>query len=325
MFEGKVFYISRINTMHRFCLKQAAALAVAVVCCAGSALGAEQVLVENKLVRITSQDVEADLERIPKENRAEVLASKVRIRRLLENLLVTKTLAAQARSAGLDREPLLSKRMELAVDGVLSKEQINRAVAAVSLPDFDVRARELYRIDISKYTLPMKVHASHILVETKGRRTSEEAVKRIQEVRALAVEGKNFDELALEYSDDPSAKSNKGDLGFFAPGRMVKEFSDTAFAMKTPGEISEPVKTDFGYHIIKLHEIQPQKAQPFEAVKETIVQGLRDSYLADYRAKIVGDITSDPSIVFNEEAVDRFNTNLDAESVDLSKKEMQKK
>lgn len=311
--------------MQRFFLKQAAALAVAVVCCAGSALGAEQVLVETKQVRITSQDLEADLERIPNENRAEVLASKVRIRKLLENLLVTKTLAAQARSAGLDREPLLLKRMELAADGVLSKEQMNRAVAAVSLPDFDVRAKELYRVGIEKYTIPARVHASHILVETKGRRTPEEALKRIQEVRELAVGGKSFEDLALEYSDDQSAKNNKGDLGFFVAGKMVKPFSDTAFAMKTPGEISEPVKTDFGYHIIKLHEIQPQKVNPFEAVKENIVQGLRDSYLTDYRARIVGDITSDPSIIFNEEAVDRFNTNLDAESVDISKKEMTKK
>jgi len=280
---------------------------------------AEQVLLESKQVKITSMDFEAEIERIPAEYRAEVLTNKVRIKKLLENLLVYKTMADQARKAGVDSEPLMKKRMELAADKLLSQTQMDRTIASLKLPNFAARARELYKINTEQYTLPAKVHASHILVDSKNR-TDEEALKRIQEVRAKALEGKPFDVLAQEYSDDSSAKENKGDLGFFEAGRMVKPFSDAAFAMSVPGKISEPVKTNFGYHIILLHEKQAKKLRPFDEVKAEIVKGLNDKYIADYRQELVGKITSDPSLKLNEEAVDHYYSNLEAKAAAEQKK-----
>jgi len=296
---------------------------VAMVCCTAPALSQDQVLVESKQTRVTSLDFEAELMRIPLEHRAEVLASKARIAKLLENLLINKTLAAQARSAGIDREPLISKQIELASDKLLAQEQINRVTKAVTIPNFDARARELYQIDIEKYTLPAKVHASHILVDAKSR-TPEEAFQRIRQVREQALGGKKFEELALEYSDDPSAKGNKGDLGFFEEGKMVKPFSDAAFAISSPGEISEPVKTIFGFHIIQLHEKQPKQVRSFEVVKEKIIQGEREKYLNEFRTSLFGGILTDPSLKLNEEAVNRFWTNLDAKSGDVKPSEINK-
>jgi len=303
-------------------LKHCVALTV-LVCSSASALGVEQVLVESKQVRITNLDFEAELMRIPLEHRSEVLASKTRIAKLLENLLINKTMAAQARSAGIDREPLMSKQIELGSDKLLAQEQINRATKAVTIPTFDARARELYQVDIEKFTLPAKVHASHILVDTKAR-TPDEALQRIRQVREQALGGKKFEELALEYSDDPSAKGNKGDLGFFEGGKMVKPFSDAAFAISSPGDISEPVKTVFGYHIIQLHEKQPKQVRSFEVVKEKIIQGEREKYLNEYRASLFGGILTDPSLKLNEEAVNRFWTNLDAKSGDAKPSEKNK-
>lgn len=303
-------------------LKYYAALLV-LVCCTTSALGVEQVLVESQQVRVTSLDFEAELARIPLEHRAEVLASKARIAKLLENLLINKTLAAQARSAGVDRESLMSKQIELVSDKLLAQEQINRATKAVTIPNFDTRARELYQVNIEKYTLPAKVHASHILVDTKTR-SPEEALQRIRQVREQALGGKKFEELALEYSDDSSAKGNKGDLGFFEEGKMVKPFSDAAFAMSSPDDISEPVKTIFGYHIIQFHEKQLKQVRSFEAVKEKIIQGERDKYLNEYRTTLLGGILTDPSLKLNEEAVNRFWTNMDGKPSDIKPSEINK-
>ncbi|MGA8149147.1 MAG: peptidylprolyl isomerase [Gallionellaceae bacterium] len=280
------------------------------VCCAPAARGGEeQVLLETREAKITSQDFEAEIARIPEQDRPEVLASRERIRKLLENLLITKTMAARARSAGLDHDPAIVKQMEQAADKVLAKEQINRAIKGIEFPDFDARANELYRLNIEKYTSPERVHASHILVEIKGR-TPEEALKRIQEARALAVGSKDFGDLALEYSDDPSVKQNRGDLGLFAAASMVKPFSDVAFAMSKPGEISEPVQTKFGYHIIQFHEKQPKKTASFDEVKAEIVKELRDKYIAEYRQNMFGAIVSDPSAKFNEAAVEKYHTAL---------------
>ena len=89
-----------------------------------------------------------------------------------------------------------------------------------------------------------RVRASHILVSTK-----EEADKIFSELKS----GKDFAELAKKYSKCPSSK-NGGDLGFFGKGQMVKEFEDAAFSLKIE-EVSNPVKTQFGYHIIKVTSI----------------------------------------------------------------------
>lgn len=282
------------------------------------AFGAEQILLETKQVKITAKDFEADLSRIPMEQRSDVLASKQRIRKLLENLLISKTLAAQARSAGLDRDPDMRSQLEMAQEKLLAQEQINRTLKAVVLPDFEGRARELYLVNPTQHTLPAKVHASHILVDMK-KRTKDEALARIQEVRALALSGKAFDELAQEYSDDPTAKTNKGDLRFFEPEKMVKPFSDAAFALEAPGDISQPVLTTFGYHIIRLHEKQSRRTLPFVEVKEKIIQELRDKYLADHRQVLLEGILSDSSMKLNEAAVDRFQTKIDVPSVEPKK------
>lgn len=290
-------------------LKQAVMVSL-LACSTLPAMSAEQVLLESNQVKITSLDFEAEIERIPAENRQEVLSSKARIRKLLEGMLFYKTLADQARKAGIDSEPLIKKRLELAADKLLSQVQMDRSVESLKLPNFEARARELYKINAEQYSLPAKVHASHILVDKKSR-TDEEALKRAQEARAKALEGKPFEVLAQEYSDDPSAKENKGDLGFFEAGKMVKPFADAAFAMSVPGEISAPVKTPFGYHIIRFHEKQASKLRPFDEVKAEIMKGLRDKYIADYRQEQVGKIISDPSLKLYEEAVDRYHVNLD--------------
>lgn len=89
----------------------------------------------------------------------------------------------------------------------------------------------------------MMVRASHILVSSL-----EEANHLAKELKA----GKDFGELAGKYSSCPSGKEG-GDLGFFSKGQMVKEFEDAAFSLK-PGEVSQPIKTQFGYHLIKVTE-----------------------------------------------------------------------
>lgn len=100
----------------------------------------------------------------------------------------------------------------------------------------------------------VSVKASHILLETK-----EEAEKMLQRVKA----GENFAELAKQNSKDPSAKENSGDLDYFRHGEMVEPFEKAAFALK-PGEISDIVQTDFGFHIIK---VEDSKLDKFEDVK----------------------------------------------------------
>ncbi|ABO65946.1 MULTISPECIES: peptidylprolyl isomerase [Geobacillus] len=112
-----------------------------------------------------------------------------------------------------------------------------------------------------------KVRASHILVEDE---------KTAKEVKAKLDKGEDFAKLAKEYSQDPGSASNGGDLGWFGAGKMVKEFEEAAYKLKV-GEVSDPIKTDYGYHIIKVTD--KEKKKTFDKMKEEITFEVKRSKL----------------------------------------------
>lgn len=118
--------------------------------------------------------------------------------------------------------------------------------------------------DIKTYydTLEGQIHASHILV-------ADEATAK--EVKDKLSKGEKFEDLAKEYSTDPGSSQNGGDLGWFGKGAMVKEFENAAFKLKE-GEVSEPIKTQYGFHIIKVTET----VKPFEEMKESLKETVRN-------------------------------------------------
>jgi peptidyl-prolyl cis-trans isomerase C len=181
-------------------------------------------------------------------------------------------------------------RVDMAINKMMEAE-VALAVAAT-----DTDAKDFYDRNPDKFTQPESVRASHILILTKD---ADEAAKKaarttIDALLKRAKAGEDFAALAKEHSQDGSA-SQGGDLGFFPRGRMVPEFDQAAFALK-PGEISEVVSTQFGYHIIKLTEKKQGSTVPFDQVKPQVVEYLSnqkkqqrvDSFIdqAKKRAKI---------------------------------------
>ncbi len=120
-------------------------------------------------------------------------------------------------------------------------------------------------------------HARHILIELAegaDEAATSAAQARLDEVRSKLAAGESFEALAAEYSDDPGSASVGGDLDFFPRGIMVPEFDEAVFSMKV-GEVSEPVRTPFGFHLIRLEEIQAEEIRPFEAVRGELSAELR--------------------------------------------------
>lgn len=121
-----------------------------------------------------------------------------------------------------------------------------------------------------------EVKASHVLVDTRTMKTDEElaqAKDKINKAKADVVAGKDFADIAKQYSDCPS-KEKGGDLGFFKrKGQMVEPFAAAAFALKI-GQISDPIKTNFGYHIIKVTEIKQGKDVKFDDIKQNVKQDI---------------------------------------------------
>jgi peptidyl-prolyl cis-trans isomerase D len=153
--------------------------------------------------------------------------------------------------------------------------RLDALAAQQSLSDADLKAA--YEKDKSRLEIPEKRHARHILITGKD---DAAALAQAQKVLALAKSGKDFGELAKQYSQDPGSAQNGGDLGWADRSSFVKPFADALFGMQV-GEITGPVKTQFGYHIIRLDEIQAGKAKSFEEARPELEAEVRRSRATD--------------------------------------------
>lgn len=187
-------------------------------------------------------------------------------RDLLLGYLIDLRLAARAAEAAkLGQGPDFERRLAYAREKILLdlylEPEIEREVKRTVTPE---AMRKLYDDTFSKAEPEVEIRARHVLVETE-----EEARKAHQRIRA----GEDFAAVAGEMSKDPGSKANGGDLGFFTRDRMVAPFAEAAFKLE-PGQVSEPVKSPFGWHVIKVEERRNKPAPTFEQVKDQI-----ESYL----------------------------------------------
>lgn len=149
---------------------------------------------------------------------------------------------------------------------------VDQVRESITVPEADIEA--FYNQNRAQYTTPAQVRASHILFKTEGQ--DEKAVEaKAQEVLKLAkAPNADFAGLARKYSQDDSNNANGGDLDYFGRGRMVAEFEQAAFGMKN-GEISDLVKTAFGFHIIKVVDNKPETTRPLAEVRAEIEDQLK--------------------------------------------------
>jgi peptidyl-prolyl cis-trans isomerase C len=181
------------------------------------------------------------------------------------DLVVNMRLAAKAaEAAGVDQQPPVVSRLELARDRTLYSEFLrSKFMAAVT--EETVRAR--FDEELARFTPGEEVRARHILVNP-----DEEALA--NEIIAELDAGGDFAKIAAEKSQDPGSGQSGGDLGWFKQGMMVKPFEDAAFALE-PGEYTKtPVKTDFGWHVILVEEKRQETPPAFEAEGPRIEQEL---------------------------------------------------
>ena len=213
-------------------------------------------------VRLAEAEIGADLGQYPAATRRRVV-----IEFLIENELFAEAAAGKNVAASTtfkERKHYWDRRnMRDAYFDTQIRSQIT-----------DAQARAFYDAQLKNFRGGEEVRASHILVAT------EDQAKAIFE--QIAHDG-DFAELAKQHSTDPGSKVNGGDLGYFGRGRMVPVFEKTAFKLPV-GEVSLPVKSQFGWHIIKVTDKRNRKPPPFETLKERIIKRLMQD-----KAKQVAD------------------------------------
>ncbi len=211
-----------------------------------------------------------------------------RRRDALDGLVRDQVVISGAYKEGLDKEvendtTILKQKDQILLRELYNKEVLNKSKASQS--------------EMKRYYEKLKeeIHAWHILVETKALADS---------IYQQLKEGADFAELAKEKSIDPSAPNNAGDLGFFSWGKMVPEFQEPAFKLEE-GEISRPVETKYGWHIIKVVERREKEQPPFEQTEEMI------------RAKLEKDKTQRRVKEYFDELKKKVNFKLNEEVSDL--------
>lgn len=208
-------------------------------------------------LQMAEADLDPQFEQLPAEQRrVAALAAVIDI----------KALARKAEAEELDQTEEFKRLMAFQRDRALHNVLFRSGVVE-SISDADVKAR--YDQEVAATQAEEEISARHILVETE-----EEAKALITELDA----GKDFAELAKEKSTGPSA-GNGGDLGYFTKGRMVPEFEAAAFALEKGQYAKEPIKTQFGWHVIKVEDRRDAAPPPFEQVADQIRQLLlRERY-----------------------------------------------
>lgn len=201
---------------------------------------------------LAEAEVGAEVANIPAENRKRLL-----LEFLIEMQLFSDAAEADKLASGPDFERRLAYWNTRAKRDAYYEKAVKGAIG-------ENVVRELYDDKVKEIAPEDEVQARHILVE-------DEALAKTLAERAK--NGEDFAKLAEEFSKDPGSKANGGMLGYFSKGQMVKEFEDAAFGLKK-GELSQPVKSKFGWHVIKVEDVRTKLPPSFEDVKGQISQAL---------------------------------------------------
>ncbi|MGO4882512.1 MAG: peptidylprolyl isomerase [Bryobacteraceae bacterium] len=244
--------------------------------------------------KITVADMDHMIDMIPEQYRERMRT--VGRRQFADNIIRLKMMVQAAHQLKLEDSEAYKSQLAFQAEQILANQYYQHLVATEKVDE--ATARKYYDDHQSDY---LQVKAAHILVRVKGapgapkkdakELTDEEALAKATEIRKKLADGGNWDEIAKADSDDSTNASKGGDLGTFGHGRMAAPFEQAAFTLPI-GEISQPVKTQFGYHIIK---VEKREERPFVEVRPEIERKLD----AELVKKTMDDLKTNTAVVEN--------------------------
>jgi len=249
-----------------------------------------KVLAEVNSGTITTGDFDRELKNLPEYLKAMADTPQGR-KEMLDTMVIRELILQQAAKDGLDKgaeieEKLQDLRKRLIVESFLKKKvEVESKVS-------DEDMKKFYEQNKDKFKSGEQIKASHILLKTE---------KEAKDILAQLKSGGNFEELAKKSSVD-SSSAKGGDLGWFGKGSMVPAFEKAALALKE-GQISEVVKSDFGFHIIKLTGKRPAGIRPFEEVKEQIKGAIMPTKQQEVFQKIKEELKKTAKITIKEDVL----------------------
>jgi peptidyl-prolyl cis-trans isomerase C len=196
---------------------------------------------------------------------------------LVRELINQELIYLDALDRNIEKDADFQSEFEKAKAGFIKQYAVSKLFRGIVIGEEELKS--LYEADKSHFNTPESVKASHILIKTQ---------EQAEEIQQGIEKGMAFEEAAQQYSECPSAR-NGGDLGYFTRGQMVPEFEETAFSMEM-NEISTPVKTQFGYHLIRLTDRKPASSKAFEEVRDQLFQELSTQRQQEAYSQMVAEL-----------------------------------
>ena len=252
---------------------------------------------------LTQTEIDAAFSRIPEQDRLAFIRDGAKVDKMIKNLLQTETVALDADANEFAKNPVVQERVELAARLELATAWMEELALKAPGADYLAMAHEEYLVNPSAYSSPATVDVTHILIGTKTRLPSEAEAIALQLQARLAKNPAEFDALVMEYSDDPGKDKNRGHYKDVKHGQFVKPFEEAAFGLETIGQITGPVETDYGFHLIRLDQKHAAVLSPFEEVQDDIVKKMKAKYVADFRLSYMQKLLLNP-VVFPDGSIE---------------------
>ena len=294
---------------------QGLVLALIALTASGAALAPSTPLFEDGPIVVDAADFEGSMLRIPEDRRGEFRMSYDRVVSVVDTLFVARSIAAKARAAGIDKDPAVQRRMQQVQDSLLADLYMQKLEKEPLNVDLEKRAREIFKAEAAQMTRPEEVYTQQILIGLKGR-TKEMAAELAKKVREEAMKpDADFLALAAKYSDDPQMAKNGGDLGYIPTTSFIEPIRNVVQKMTRKGELSEPIETAFGYHVVRFIDRRPPRPVKFEEVKDALMKREKEKLVKARADAVIDEIRGSKTVITHPENVEKLVIPLDPEEV----------
>jgi len=238
---------------------------------------------------ITLEEFNRELDKIP-TNMKMLVVSESGKKNFLDRLIVKKLLLREASKEKIEKQKDFQERLSDLREQLIMESLLKKKIA-VEAQQTNEELKQYYEKNKENFKREREINTRHILVKT------EEEAKQIQNRIAS---GEDFVALARQYSIDPNAKNTGGEIGFHPKGSLLPEYETEAFKLSKVGQVSGIVKTQFGYHIIRLEGIRPPSYVPFDEVKDFIRQKITQDKQKEILEKYIDDLKKSAKITIND-------------------------
>ena len=249
---------------------------------------------------ITVEDFENEIRSLPEHTQKRMKTGEEK-KKHLDKMIEEILLLDEAQKRGVDRDEEIRAKVERYRRRLIT-EKLYQEVAKEKSQVGEEEIQKYFQAHKEQFVQKERIRVRQILIllaPNAGPEKEAEAKKKAEEVLGRAKAGEDFAELAKEVSEGPAA-SRGGDLGYFSRGRMVPAFEEAAFGLKNDGDVSNVVRTKFGYHIIQLTGRQPAKELSIEEVRDRIVRQLESARRREVRQSLAKELRQQAKVEIRE-------------------------